>query len=399
MHEIGNLCDIADRLRGKKHLVFHASVNESANIGQQLIDNVDLWPGLSVETFMPGAPCNYLGDPRISVSTVMPGGHLRQAVNDGKVRVIRESLFQQAQAYACGQRRADIVVLQVSPADQSGQVSLGPSVGIVPQVLAQNPFVIAIINRHVPRTNYGIAMEKFDAVMELDELLPELAVSVSDDTDLQIADNVLSCLGDDITVEVGMSGTPDAIMRSLSRLRGLRIHTGLINDTIMDVVEAGALAAPVTTTMAVGSSRFYQWMDDNPALEFKPITQTHHPDKLAKIPRFHAINAALQVDLHGNVNAERIGQRIISCPGGLPDFAIGAQRSQGGCNIIVLRSTAGRAGKSTIVNELDHTTISGSLVDIIVTENGIADLRDLKTTDRAAAIRWIAHPTAEFQRN
>ncbi len=167
----------------------------------------------------------------------------------------------------------------------------------------------------------------------------------------------------------------------------------------MEVVETGATSRAITTTMAVGSASFYGWLHGSAAVNFRPIIETHDPDRLATLPRFHAINAALQVDLDGNVNAERIGERIISCPGGLPDFAAGARKSDGGCNIIVLRSTSGRGNKSTIVAKLDHVTLNSSLVDIIVTENGMADLRGLRQADRAGAIRSIAHPTAAIQRN
>ncbi|MEP1670515.1 MAG: acetyl-CoA hydrolase/transferase C-terminal domain-containing protein [Rhizobiaceae bacterium] len=396
MTKINHLSEIAAQFCGGKHVVFHASVSESAIVGRQLIDRCDLWPGLSVETFMPGSPCPYLEDDRISVATVMPGGHLRQAVNDGMVTVLRESLFQQAQAYATNRRRADVLVLQVSPANEDGMVSLGPSVGIVPQVLAQQPFVVGVINRHVPQSNFTIPAARLDAIIEFDRPLPEVIPSASDTIDQQIADNVLTCLSNGITIEVGMGGTPDAVMRALPRLDDIHIHTGLINDAIMDVVSSGGLRAPVTTTMAVGSTGFYNWLDGNTDIDFQPISETHDPDKLGQLPRFHTINAALQLDLAGNVNAERIGDRIISCPGGLPDFAAGARRSAGGCNIIVLRSTAGRDGKSTIVPTVNFQTLDGSLVDIIVTEHGIADLRGLNASRRAAAIRSVAHPHSEI---
>lgn len=398
MKKINHLSEIAEHLSGGKHLVFHASVNEPHSIGRQVIDGVELWPGLSIETFMPSAPCAYIGDDRISVSTVMPGGHLRHAVNNGGVNIIRESLFEQAQAYAHDKRRADMLVLQVSPPDQSGMVSLGPSIGIIPQVLAQHPYVVGVINQHMPRTNFTIPAARLNAFVEDNRPLPEFTPATSDAVDLKIAENVLNCLSDGICVEVGMGSTPDAVMRSLSQLNNIHIHTGLLNDTVMEVIEAGATRQPVTTTMAVGTAGFYDWMHDNSNVDFRPIIETHDPDHLTKLSRFHAINAALQVDLEGNVNAERIGERIISCPGGLPDFATGARRSPGGCNIIVLRSTAGREGKTTIVAKLAHKTLEGSMVDIVVTEYGIADLRGLNREDRANAIRTIAHPDAEILR-
>ena len=399
MQRIHRLDEIAERLAGGKHLVFHASVNEPEFVGQQLIDGAGLWPGLSVETFMPARACAYVGDHRIRVSTVVPGSHLRAAINDGSVHPIRESLYEQALAYRSNQRRADILVLQVSPADQSGRVSLGPSVGIVPQLLDQDPYVIGVVNPQVPRTNFTIAFDRFHALVEVDQPLPQFTPATGDGVDRKIADNVLALLDDGITVEVGMGGTPDVVMKSLSDLKNIRIHTGLINDTIMDVVESGATNQPVTTTMAVGTQQFYDWLDGNHRVDFRPIIETHDRDLLARMPHFHAINAALQVDLMGNVNSEKIGDRLISCPGGLPDFAEGARRSEGGCNIIVLRSTAGRSAKGTIVPELDHVTLDGAFVDVIVTECGSADLRGLSAYARSEAIRTIAHPSSELPRS
>ena len=318
---------------------------------------------------MPGHLPAYVGDDRIAVATVMPGGHLRLrgAVNSGLVNPIRERLFEQAQAYGRGLHCADVLVLQISPPDDRGQVSLGPGVGIVPQVLAQNPFVVGVINNHVPVTNFTISVERLDVVLRIDESLPTYEFGQPDPLDRKIADLVVSRLDPGITVEVGMGGTPDAVMAALEELSDFHIHTGLINDAVRPVVESGGLRQPVTTTMAVGSGDFYQWLDRNDQIQFRPISETHDVERLAQLPRFHAINAALQVDMEGNVNAERIGERIISLLGGLPDFAAGARRSKGGANIIVLRSIAGRTQKSTIVPKIDHKTLDGSMVNMIFT--------------------------------
>jgi 4-hydroxybutyrate CoA-transferase len=394
MRQIQSLTEVSDRLAGGKHLVFHPSVGEPREIGQQLADHAHEWPGLSIETFMPGHLPAYVGDGRLSVATVMPGRHMRNAINDGLVDPLRESLFEQAQAYASGRRRADILVLQVSPPDEKGLVSLGPGVGIIPQVLAQNPFVIGVINEQVPATNFTIPADRLNAIMLYNEPLPTYQPGQPDAVDQKIANLVLSRLEPGITVEVGMGNTPDAVMAALTKLDDLHIHTGLINDAARLVVEAGRLRQPVTTTMAVGTEDFYHWLGRTNQIDFRPISETHDGERLAQLPRFHAINAALQVDLQGNVNAERIGERIgeriVSLAGGLPDFAAGARRAKGGCNIIVLRSTAGRTQKSTIVPQVDHITLDGSMVDMIVTENGIADLRGLSRTKRAKAIASVA---------
>lgn len=392
MRQIKSLTEIVDRLTGGKHLVFHASVNESQEVGRQLTELGNAIAGLTVETFMPGHLPTYVGDSRFTVSTVVPGGHLRSPLNDGRVLPVRESLFDQSIAYGNDQRRAEVLVLQVSSPDPSGRVSLGPSVGIVPQLLAQDPYVIGVINKHVPATNFTIPVECLNAVLHFDEPLATYETAPADPVDQKIANLVVELLEPGITVEVGMGGTPDAVMAALVDLDDLAVHTGLIIDTARAVVEAGRLRQPITTTMAVGTCEFYQWLEHNNNIDFRPISETHDIERLAKLSRFHAINAALQVDLSGNVNSERVGSRLVSLPGGLPDFAAGARRSPGGCNIIVLRSTAGQSKMSTIVRKVDQTTLDGSLVDIVVTEHGVADLRGLDQPARADAISAIADP-------
>ena len=390
MRHIKNLREIAKELAGGKHLVLHPSVNESREIGEQLTANAELWPGLKIETFMPGHRPAYVGDDRISVATVMPGGLLRNDLNDNRVTPSRESLYEQAMAYEQCRRLADILVLQVSPPDENGHVSLGPSVGIIPQVLAQDPFVIGVINKHVPRTNFTIPENRLNAVLTCHQLLPAYEVGHPDPIDQKIASLVASQLDSGITVEIGIGGTTDAVMAALSDLEDLHIHTGLINDAIIPVVEAGGMRQPVTTTMAVGSQDFYQWLDENDRIQFRPVSETHNVKNISALSRFYAINTALQIDLQGNVNAERIGTRLVSLPGGLPDFAAAAKNSKDGCNIIVMRSTAGRQHKSTIVREVDHITLEGALVDMVVTERGIADLRGLNRRARGDAIAAIA---------
>lgn len=391
MHKIDNLNQVAQKITGENRLVFHAGVCEPYVIGQQLADCADLWPDLTIETFMPARVGAYVGDGRFKVESVMPGGVLRHAVHHAQVSILRESLYEHAASYANGRRRADIVVLQVGVPDADNMVCLGPCIGALPQMLGHARFVIAVLNQHLPNTSFRIPASRLDVILESDEPLASIEPAQTHASDYKIAENLLPLLHDNSTLEIGMGSTGDAVMQSLTAMKALHIHTGLVNDSLVPVVESGVLSRPVTTTLAQGSAGFHAWLDGNQQIDFRPVVETHDSRRLSQIPNFTAINAALQVDLAGNVNAERIGGRVISCPGGLPDFARGAQLSKGGRSIIVLRSTVGRHDKSTIVEKVDHTTLDGSLVDIIVTENGVATLTGLNDVQRAEAITSIAH--------
>ncbi|MGI9364604.1 MAG: acetyl-CoA hydrolase/transferase C-terminal domain-containing protein [Rhizobiaceae bacterium] len=396
---ITHLRQISDHLTGAKRLVFHPGICEPSLIAHQLVECVDLWPELIIEPFMPAAHCPYVGLARLKVETVMPGPHLRQGVATGEVKIIRETLHEQALSYANGKRRADILVLQVSTPDAQGNVSLGPSLCAIPQLLDQAAYVFGVINPSLPKTNAKISLAQINAVLERDVALPDLPVLLPGNTDRKIAEHVLSILPENCVVEIGIGTTPDAIMRALVDLEHVKVHAGLINDALMHLVENGNVAGKVTTTLAQGSSAFHTWLDGNSKVDFQPIMRTHDAGVIGKLDRFHAINGALQVDLEGNVNAERIAGRIVSCPGGLPDFAKGARLSKGGRNIIVLRSTVGNSGQSTIVDKVDFKTLDGSLVDMVVTEYGIAAISGLNTREKARAISSIANPNHRIRHN
>lgn len=389
---IRKLNQLDDLFRNARRCVLHSGICEPPVIGKYLRDRTDTHGGLTVETFLPAKPCEYLKIPGIRIETAMPGPHLREAVNRGEATLIRESLFEQSRAFRSGRRKVDLLVLQVTPPDGEGIVSLGPNVGTMPDLLTKNPIVLGIMNPRLPRSSFSLSVDLLDAIFEAENDLPVIEPEPVDAVDTRIAENLLKLLRDDIAIEVGIGSTPDAIIKSLAVLRGLRIHTGLLTDPIMALVESGAVDGAVTATMAQGSSQLYRWMNDCELVSMRPVSHTHSPRQIGQIPDFHAINGALQIDLAGNVNAERIADRIISCPGGLPDFAEGARRSQGGRSIIVLRSTAGRTGKSTIVDRLDYKTLDHRNVDVIVTEFGIADLSGLDAMQRADAIASIAHP-------
>lgn len=395
MQMIKNLAEISHLLSGGKHAVLHAGPAEPKLIADQLGEGAALWPGLNLHVFMPLVPSAY-GESEASeflnIKTLLPGAGVNDAVKTGQVGVMRDSLFHRAQQYVQGKEKCDVLFVQVSPPDKNDLVSLGISVEIVASIALLNPIIVALINPKMPRTSATISTEVIDYFLEDDTALPTMLRAAPDGIDRTVADNVLTLLDDGITLETGIGSIPEAVLEALQALRGICLHTGIINDGVMRLVQRGNISWPVVTTMAAGSEEFYSWLDGEAAIEFRPAYYTHAPSTLASLPRFHAVNGALQVALSGNVNAERLGKRIVSCPGGLPDFAAGAKSSFGGKSIIALRSTNRAGDKSTIVRELDFTTLASAMVDYVVTEYGVADLTSQDPEIIGSQMVAIAHP-------
>ncbi|RYZ04631.1 MAG: hypothetical protein EOO24_12915, partial [Comamonadaceae bacterium] len=202
------------------------------------------------------------------------------------------------------------------------------------------------------------------------------------------------------TLQMGIGGVPEAVFAMLTDRRELGIHSGMIGDSAMDLIEAGAVTNThkglddgLTVTGAIfGTQRLYRFVHQNPALRLMPTSHTHAAATLSRVKRLVSINSALEVDLTGQVNAEAIGRDHIGAVGGQVDFVRGAAMSEGGVSIIALPAT-GKGGASRIVADLSGpVTTARSDVDVIATEHGIARLRGLSIGQRVRALAAIAAP-------
>ena len=350
------------------------------------------------------APLDHPGAP-FRFSTYQTSGPLRAAEQAGQLEHIPASYAQVPTLFAQdGPLPADALLVQVSPPGPDGRYSLGTSVGGIVDVVRTAPLVIAQINANVPYT-FGageLAAEEFDWLVELDSEVPQLRRTEPGEIELRIAQHIVSLVPDGATLQFGLGGVPEAIMGLLGERTDLGVHSGLISDGIIGLVESGALTgarkatAPglIITTEAAGSADFYRWLHRNEAVRLAPASYTHSLLVLAQQRGFVAINSAVQVALDGSVNAESLGGRQISGPGGQPDFAAGAQLN-GGLSVIAMPATAARSRVSRIVERLDADAVVTTpryLADIVVTEHGIARLRGRTLAQRADALRAIAAP-------
>jgi 4-hydroxybutyrate CoA-transferase len=289
----------------------------------------------------------------------------------------------------------DLALIQVTPPDAAGLCSLGPSVHFVPAVLDRARMVVAEINVAMPRPARSVLVpyERLDFVVETEHPLVPLETGPVSEQVQKIGRHVAGLIEDGDCIQVGIGKVPASVLAALHGHKRLRLHGGMVTDEVVDLCAAGALG-DMTCCTALGS-RVYDWTATRHDLRFAPVSFTHDVRTVAGIERFVAINSVLAIDLFGQADAEMLRGRQVSGTGGLMDFVRGARLSRGGRSILALPSTAG--GASRIVPRLDDTDVVSlprADADIVVTERGVAHLRDKSINERAEALIGIADPAA-----
>ncbi|MFC3713013.1 acetyl-CoA hydrolase/transferase family protein [Sphingoaurantiacus capsulatus] len=291
--------------------------------------------------------------------------------------------------------KIDAAIFQVSPPDATGLCSFGPTVDFLAELWPQVGVRIAQINPNLPRTAgpTGIPLREIHYAVEAATPIVEAPDPAPDPVSTAIAAHLAPFVGDGATLQAGLGKLPGTILRSLADRRRLRVHSGLIGDGVLDLLEAGAIegGAHITAGVAVGSTRLYDALPGS-GIVFRPVSYTHALPVLAALPNFVAINSALDVDLFGQAYAEVGPGGWASGTGGAGDFARGALAA-GGLRVVTLPSTA--KGSSRIIVPgagRGPVSLGRADIDIVVTEHGAADLRGRSYDDRAAALITIAAP-------
>lgn len=300
----------------------------------------------------------------------------------------------------------DAAVLQVSQPGPDGRFSLGVSVGTPVEIMANAPFVIAEVNQQMPYT-FGageLDRDEIDLLVETDHPLVELPASAVDHTTSRIGALVAEEVPDGSIIQFGVGAIPKAVLDALHDHQNLGVHGGMIGDEVVALHGSGAINGITRPTWpgkmvvgaVLGSRVAFDFADRNPDLLMVPSTISHGPVALGALDRFVAINSAVEVALDGSINAEMAGHRVLSGPGGQPDYLVGAAEAENGRSIIALPSTAGRDGsRSRIVPAFDNgTSVTGlrSLADLVITEHGVARLKGRTFAQRADALRAVADP-------
>lgn len=307
--------------------------------------------------------------------------------------------------FKSGRLPLDVALIQVTPPDENGMMSLGVSVDIVKSAAENASLVIAQVNPNMPRT----LGDSFLHVFHLDVLVPTgepiLETSFGETTDetRQIAEYVSALVEDGSTLELGIGEIPHALLEQLGNKKDLGIHTEMFTDGLIELIEKGVVTGAkktldrgkVVASFCLGTKRLYDYVDDNPVFAFRPTEYVNDPFVISEQQRMVAINMALEVDLTGQVCADSIGSQFFSGVGGQVDFNRGAARSHGGKAIIAMPSTAKDGGVSRIVTRLSPgagVVTTRADVHYVATEYGVAYLHGKSVQERALALISIAHP-------
>ncbi len=333
------------------------------------------------------------------------GDNTRGSVNTGMADYTPIFLSRIPQLFRNKMIPIDVALIQTSLPDQNGYVSVGVSVDICMDAIENASLIIAQVNPRMPRVHGDtfLHMQDIAYVVEHAEELLEYNPAVPDEIAKQIGQYVASIVNDGDTIQVGYGSMPNAIISSLGEKNNLGIHTELFSQYMVDLIKKGVVdnskktldRGKTVASFCMGVKETYEFIDDNPFVEFKRINYTNNPLIIAQNSNMTAINAALQIDLTGQATAESIGSQFFSGIGGSADFMRGAMYSPNGKTILVLQSTARGGEVSRIVPLLDPgtgVTLNRGDINYVVTEYGIAYIHGKNIRERAMDLISVAHP-------
>ncbi len=333
------------------------------------------------------------------------GGNVREAINDGRADYTPIYLSEIEGLFESGAMPIDVALLELSPPDSHGFCSFGVGVDTSLTAAKSARYVVAQINDQMPRT-YG---DSFIHVTDIDAVVnssrPLCASKLPQITDMHraIARNVADLIDDGAVLQTGIGGIPDAVLPFLMDRKDLAVHSELVSDGVIPLIEAGVLTGArknfkprkIILGFALGTKELFYFVDNNPIFEYHPTAYTNDPALIARNDDMVAINSALQVDLTGQVCSDSIGSQFYSGIGGQVDFLRGASRSKRGKPIIAISSTAKSGTISRIVPMLSPgagVVTSRGLIRYVVSEYGVAYLHGKSIRERAQALIDISHP-------
>jgi acyl-CoA hydrolase len=333
------------------------------------------------------------------------GNNSREAVNRGLADYTPIFLSNVPEWFRRGLVPINVALIQTSPPDNHGYLSVGVSVDIVKAALENASLVIAQVNPNMPRVHGDgfIHIKDIDFMIYHDEPLLEYEAVAPDETARQIGKYVARIVQDGDTIQVGYGSLPNAILDNLSQKKYLGVHTELLTDGLAELMKKGAIdnsrktlnRGKTVASFCMGHRKTYEFINDNPSIEFRTIDYTNNPLIIAQQKNMTAINSALEIDLTGQVTAESLGKTFYSGIGGQADFMRGAVLAPGGKSILAMQSTAEWGKVSRIVPFLREgagATLLRGDVHYVVTEYGIVYLHGKNIRERAMALISIAHP-------
>lgn len=379
-----------------------ALVEALAERGAELRD-VTVYSGFAVAR-RPSPLCQERFKDTFLIDSFFVSNAFRVWIADGYGSMTPRFLGEVPDLFRDGTCRVDVALINCSLPNERGEVSFGVSADLATAAVECADRVIAQINPHVPFTpgDAVIEMDKLAAAVYVDEPLVEVPTAVPTEQEIRIGNYIAELIPDGATLQIGVGGIPNAVIRALENHRHLGLHTEAMTDGVLPLLEKGIidnsqkkiLPGKSVASLALGSRRLYDYLDGNDDVVFKDVAWTNNPFVIAQNPKVMSINSCLEIDLTGQVCADSIGKKIFSGVGGQHDFVYGSSKSEGGLSFLAMLSTTNKG-----VNKIKPVLTEGAGVvttrfqtNYIVTEYGAVNLKGKNLAERAKLMISIAAP-------
>jgi acetyl-CoA hydrolase len=396
-------------VRSGDHVWIHAGCNNPEELVRALVARAPELKDVEVTHLLTFGCADYV-QPRYAGSfrhrSLFTGGNAREAVNAGRADYVPVFLSEIPRLIATGDLPVDVALIHVSPPDEHGFCSYGVGVECTKAAAERARHVIALVNPRMPRSlgDSFIHVTRLGAVVEADRPVLELPRGRGPgEVARAIGAHVAGLIEDGATLQMGIGEIPDAVLLFLKDKRNLGVHTEMFSDGLVELFESGVVNGEAKTlhrgkivaSFVLGTRRCFDFLDNNPSVEFHPSDYVNDPFVIAQNEKMVAINSAISVDLTGQVCADSIGRQVYSGFGGQLDFVRGAARSKGGKPVIALPSTARGGSVTRIVDTLEEgagVVTTRADVHYVVTEHGVARLYGRSLRERARELIAVAHP-------
>jgi 4-hydroxybutyrate CoA-transferase len=396
-------------VRSGDHVWLHAGCNNPEELLKALVGRAGELHGVEVTHLLTFGAADHV-DPKYASSfrhrALFIGANVRQAVNEGRADWVPVFLSEIPGLIRAGVIPVDVAFIHISPPDEHGFCSYGVGVECSKAASETARSVVALVNRQMPRAlgDAFIHVSRLAHVVEIDRPVVELPmVTRIGDVARAIGRSVADLIENGSTLQMGIGEIPDAVLLFLQEKKDLGIHTEMFSDGVVELFESGVITGEAKTlhkgkiiaSFVLGSKKTFDFLDNNPFVEFHPTEYVNDPFVIAQNARMVAINSAIAIDITGQVCADSMGRSVYSGFGGQVDFIRGAARSPGGKPIIAMPSTARDGEVSRIVDVLEAgsgVVTSRADVHYVVTEFGTANLFGKSLRERALALIECAHP-------
>lgn len=396
---VRTLDDAAALLRPGTTAFIHGTATEPRAFVERLAASPGALEGVHIITsFIPGINTETLAATGARLTVFMAQPALADAVAAGQAEALRLN-YGALPGWIAALERLDLAFVRGRRANDGG-IATGITGELIGAACARAERVCVFDDPAMPLPEQGVVLPAEgidDVVPGGGDLIEYRGADRIDDMARVIARHVATLIGDGATLQAGLGVVPTAVFAELAGRRRLRVFSGMACDALVPLADAGALDASAEHVygMALGSTGLYRWLDGRAGFRVAGCEETHDREVLAALPRFTAINSALEVGLDGSINAELLGTRAVSGPGGLPDYAAGGAASAGGRSIIALPSANAKRGISRIVPRVanaDAPTVAPGVVTHVVTEHGVAEIGGVDGAERARRLIAVADP-------